>query len=375
MKVAICAGKTGGHIFPALAVARRLKKENPADEIYFIGTQGGLDQSLLSQEGFLFEGISGSGFPTGFHWKIFKCLGMLMLGFVQAVLLFGKRRPDAVLSFGSFISCAPVLAAHLMKIPVVIHEANLQPGRANRLLSRWANVVCTTFPSLKNSLEGQKGAHPFFYDQRVLVTGLPIRERFLNLDRVQAVRNLKLASDKFTILVMGGSQGSQKINTCLLQAIHQMGPTSKKIQIVHVTGKKDYEHVMYQYQPNGVSYQAFPFLDEVEQAFGSADLFVGRAGASTLAEVTFCGLPSLLIPYPHAIENHQWVNADYLVKQGAAFLIDEKELSPQVLAKEIARLVENHVLRKSLSQHAKALGLADGAARIVKVLKEVVGKE
>lgn len=370
MKVAICTGKTGGHVFPALAVARELKRRSQFNEPFFIGTHGGLDEGVLQREGFRFEAISGCGLPTHLSWGTLKWVKGLGLGLAQVRQLFKIRKPDIVLSFGGYISCAPVLMAHWMKIPVVIHESNIRPGRANRFLSRWAKVICKSFPTDWSPDMGGREM-----GDRIQVTGLPLREKFFSVDRARGLQYLGIDPEKFVILVMGGSLGSQRINECLVEALHDLGDLSKRIQIIHVTGHRDYARVLQKYEPNGISYKAYPFLDEVECAFACANLFIGRAGASTLAEITYCGLPAILVPYPYAVEDHQWANATYLAREGAVCVLEEGQLSARVLADEMIRLVLNDRLRMSMAQNAKRFGVADGASRIVAVLENVLEGE
>ncbi len=399
MKIAICAGKTGGHFFPALAVARLLKSQTNPWEIFFIGTKGGLDETLLQKEGFQFESISGCGLPQKINLGVFKWVFSLILSLAQMQKIFKKRKPDILLSFGGYISVAPVLIARWMKIPVVIHEANIHPGRANRFLARWAQAICTTFPMTECSSRRQNLKSKTLCKERHHLTGLPLRPNFLQVTREQALKDLGLDPEKFIILVMGGSLGSKRINDCLLDTVHQLGAFTEKVQILHITGQKDYERIKASYHhttsrtvkdgsdnvgpasrlnerwcdhPNGVSYQIYAFMENVERAFKCANLFIGRAGASTIAEITYCGLPSILIPYPYAIENHQEINATYLGDKGATCMLKETDLSPEVLTKEIVRFIENQNFYQTMSQRSKELGISDGTQRIVKVLKQVL---
>jgi UDP-N-acetylglucosamine--N-acetylmuramyl-(pentapeptide) pyrophosphoryl-undecaprenol N-acetylglucosamine transferase len=352
MKIAICAGKTGGHIFPALAVAKALKEKRTDVDSFFIGTRSGMDAGILKTEGFRFIPISGCGLPTGFGLKSLKCIFSLGMALIQVLRIYLREKPSLVLSFGGYISCAPVLVARCMNIPVVIHEANVRPGRANRFLSRWADIVCTAF-----DLNRDSNFKMAFVDQK---------------KREQARSALKLDADKFIVLVMGGSLGSRRINECLIEALHELGDISKRIQILHVTGKGDYDRVMKQYQPNGVFYRAYPFIENVENAFYAADLFVGRAGASTLAEVVHCGVPSILIPYPYAMDDHQLANAEYFAREGAAQILKENSLSSHVLAQEISKILINEKLRQSMIQNMKSLDISDGASRIVQVIESLL---
>ena len=368
MKIAICAGKTGGHIFPALAVARALKEKRKDADPFFIGTRSGMDSGILKTEGFRFLPISGCGMPTGFGLRTFKCMFSLGIALIQVFRIYRLEKPRLVLSFGGYISCAPVLVARWMNIPVIIHEANVQPGRANRLLSRWANIVCTAFDLRRD----RNSKMSFVNEKKIRVTGLPIRENFYGVNRERARHVLKLDSHKLIVLVMGGSLGSRRINECLIEALHELGDISKRVQILHVTGKGDYERVMKQYQPNGVFYRAYPFMEDVENAFHAADLFVGRAGASTLAEVVYCGVPSILIPYPYAMDDHQLANAEYLAREGAAQILEENYLSSRILAQEISKILLNEKLRQSMIQNMKSMDIADGASRIVRVIESVI---
>ncbi len=372
MKIAICAGKTGGHFFPALAVARLLKSQIDPWDIFFIGTKGGLDEDLLQKEGFQFESILGCGLPQKMSLGIFKWGFFLFLSLGQMLKIFKKRKPDILLSFGGYISAAPVLMARWMKIPVVIHEANIYPGRANRILARWAQAICTTFPMTECSSKGQNLKSKRECKDRHHLTGLPLRPNFLKVTRDQSLKNLGLDPEKFIILVMGGSLGSKRINDCILETIHLLGSFAQKLQILHITGQKDYERIKANYYSNGVPCQIYAFMENAESAFRCANLFIGRAGASTIAEITYCGLPSILIPYPYAIENHQEINAAYLADKGATCMLKENNLSAEILAREIIRFIENQDFRQTMSQRSKELGISDGTQRIVQVLKQVL---
>lgn len=371
MKIVICSGKTGGHIFPALAVALQLKKRDSLNDLFFIGTRGGLDNKIIQNEGFSFKGISGCGFPAIFSWKFLFWGTSFLISLIQVLKIFRHEKPDVILSFGGYISCAPALVGQWLKIPLVIHEANVQLGRANRLLSRWAKTVCLSFPvhaegktDLSSSLKGLK--------KKIRITGLPIREKIVRVSRKDALDKLKLNMDRLTILVMGGSLGSQKINDCLIEALPGLKEIYNQIQIIHITGRRDYERIHQKVKPEEIYYQSFPFFDEIEYAFKCADFFIGRAGASTIAEITYCGLPSILIPYPYAVEGHQKANARYLEREGAAHVIDEDDLTSEVLSRTIIRLVRNVLERETLSHRSKELGIGDGASRIVQVMEDVL---
>lgn len=359
MKLVITTGKTGGHVFPALAVARALAAEDPASGLCFIGTRKGLDSVLIRPEGFEFKAIFGCGLPKRLSPKTVIWAVSLMIAVCQVWRIYRKDRPDVVLSFGGFISCAPVLVARWMGIPVVIHEANARLGRANRFLARHAKAVCTSFPV--KWLEGFVPVH---------VTGLPVREGFSSLGREKCLQTLGLENTRLVILVMGGSLGSRRINDCILDALRELQEWSKFIQVIHVTGKADHSRVLKEHRPNGIRYFPYPFLEKIECAFGCADLFIGRAGASTLAELTCCGVASLLVPYPYAIEDHQYENASFLAREGAAMVIEENHLTGRVLAREMSKLIGNERLRASMAESAKRLGISDGALKILKVVRQ-----
>lgn len=376
MKIAICAGKTGGHTYPALAIARSLRVKNTLHDPFFIGTRTGVDENLLNVDGFQFFGISGSGLPAGLHWKTLKWGINQVKGLAEVYHLFRRQKPKVVLSFGGFISSAPVLVAKLMGIPSIIHEANVLPGRANRFLAWWANAVCTSFP-----IEWHKSTERSVLKPRrsvlkrrrsIKVTGLPIREKFLKVDRKKAFEHFGLDPHKKVVFAMGGSLGSRKINDGVLEMLHHAKDLSTKIQIIHVTGKNDYSRVMEQYQQNGLTYKPYAFLDDVEYAFHAADLFLGRAGASTLAELTCCGLPAVLVPYPHAMEDHQRANAQYLEQAGAAHVLEDSECRGETLTTAIQKILFHEETWLSMAQCSKKLGVLDAAARIIHVLEEVV---
>ena len=364
MRTVICAGKTGGHVFPALAVARLLRQKNKDAKITFFSTRSGLDRKDLTKEGFSFFAIFGRGLPPRFSMGTLWWAGCLLISLFQVLAAFIRVRPQLVLAFGGYISAAPILIAGLLRIPVVIHEGNASPGRANRFLARWARFICTSFPIDEDC----RHAFNELLRDRIEVTGLPIREDFFNLDKGRCLRQLELDPDRKLILVMGGSLGSKCVNDLVLGALDELGDLVSRVQFFHVTGRQEYERIVSKYRMNGVRYKAHDFFDHIELVFGCADLFIGRAGASTLAEITYCGVASILIPYPYAIEDHQTMNASYLAKHGAAFILEELQVTPRLLAQEIAKVIQNDRLRLSMSENALRFGVADGASRIVDIL-------
>jgi UDP-N-acetylglucosamine--N-acetylmuramyl-(pentapeptide) pyrophosphoryl-undecaprenol N-acetylglucosamine transferase len=334
MRVVIAAGGTGGHMYPAIAYAKAFQQHDPEGRILFVGTGKAVEHNILSQEGFPVEPIQVEGFVGKSLLSRLRALSLLPQSLWRAIRILRSQKTDLVIGTGGYFSPPVVFAAWLLKIPRVLLEPNAMPGLANRLLGPLANRIFLAFES----------AMPFFPSSKVRVIGTPIRQAFV-LDRPPAlpprVRHL---------LVFGGSQGAQAINSAMLEAIERSEILRKSVTLTHQTGADDYERVRQGYERLGVQADVQPFLFDMPKELAKADLVICRAGASTLAELAAYGKVGILIPFPHATHNHQEMNARAMEQSGAARMLRQSDLNGQKLAEEIEYMMQDISALKAMAE-------------------------
>lgn len=340
--ILITGGGTGGHLYPAMAVIEYIQKEHPEACITFIGSRRGTGKKLISEMGIEFYTVKARGLETGDN--IFKkAAGYLMFflniipGFFRALAILKKKKVDIVLGMGGYI-CAPVLlAAMVRKTGFVLHEQNYIPGRLNRLFSGKARHVFTSFKDTKRFLSKKA--------DNVIYSGNPVRETIKRSRKlVPDYGKWGLSRERFTITAFGGSQGALKINESILDLQKRISP-GNDIQILLISGTRFYETIrsrlkkMEEY--NNFHIKVYPYINEIDKVYRITDLIIARAGANTVFETAAAGIPSILIPYPFAIDDHQSYNARYLEQKGISVLIEEKDLNPDLLAGEINKLLKD----------------------------------
>jgi len=355
MRVLIAGGGTGGHLFPAVAMAETFRMREPAGAILFVGKKAPLEVSTLSKKGFDHVGIAAEGFKGRGFWQQVRSLAIFPKGFWQAIGIIWRFNPDIIIGVGGYASGAVALAAKLMGKKMVIHEQNLIPGFTNRLLGRFADRIFISFP---DSLT-------IFNRSKVLVTGNPVRRELLGPSAT------KLASGWFTVLVVGGSQGAHAINCAVVEALDHL-KTPARIRFFHQTGPKDVGGVTHAYEAREIRATVKPFFEHMADPYLLADLVICRAGATTVAELTTLGKPAIFIPYPFAANNHQERNARYISEAGGGEMILEKNLNGPLLAEKIDYYVSNPKALEEMAARAFALGRPDAADIIVDQCQRVV---
>lgn len=321
-RIVIMAGGTGGHVFPALAVAQSLIEKGW--QVSWLGTQKGLESRVIPENGIAIDTISVAGIRgKGWLSKITAVFG-LCKACVQAANVLRQRKPDVVLGMGGFVAGPGGLMAKLLGIPLVIHEQNRVVGTTNKLLARLANRVLEAFP---DSFKKSTGA---------ICTGNPLRKQFLTSlhERESVGQNVK-------ILVIGGSQGAQILNEVVPEAIAQWhGQAGSPTQIKHQTGAVMQTQVANRYQALGIEADATAFIDDMVAAYQWADMLICRAGAMTVSEVAAVGIPAIFVPLPSAIDDHQTANAHYLTDAGAGILLMQKDLNAENLAEQLTIMLK-----------------------------------
>jgi UDP-N-acetylglucosamine--N-acetylmuramyl-(pentapeptide) pyrophosphoryl-undecaprenol N-acetylglucosamine transferase len=369
MQVIIAAGGTGGHLYPGVAIAREFERQLQAVQIVFVGTKRGLETKVMPREGYELvtieaRGVMGKGLIGGICG-----LASTPVGLAQCLALCRARRPDLVIGIGGYTSPPLITAAFLLGIKRVIVEPNAYPGMANRVLSPLANIVFASFAE----------ALPFFELGKARVVGTPIRRAFLG--EVPSTEVARPDARGPLLLVLGGSQGARSINRAMTGAFPTLAQSQVGVRLIHQTGERDFEEVTAAYRaavqklgPSVAEPEVAPFLFDVPGAMKQADLIVSRAGATTVAEITACGKPAILIPFPHAIHGHQERNARVLEQAGAAQIILDQRLNGEMLAQVVSAILDNRARRAEMGQHSRSLGQPEAAERIVEACRELVGR-
>lgn len=355
MRLLLAGGGTGGHLFPAIALAEQLKHEEPQSEILFVGTERGLEARMLPELGWELETIEMSGWAGLGLLSRLKVLGKLMKSFGQCKTILRKFKPDVVVGVGGYASVPALLAAKTLGVPYLVHEQNVWPGLANRLLGRWARRVCLSFDEADRA----------FHQSATVLTGNPVRAAMENCPNLPA--------EKICLLVFGGSQGARAINRAVVAALPSLTEWREKLEIIHQSGQSDYAETVRGYSENGwPKVDVQPFIKDMAQAYAKATLVICRAGATTLAELTACGRPAVLVPYPHAAAGHQAVNARALAAKGAALMMEEADLTPERLAKLISGLLHDRTSLLSMAATAKRMAQRGAAARLLRECRAVL---
>jgi len=361
LRIIIAGGGTGGHLFPGIALAETFREREPLSEVLFVGTRRGLEARVLGPLGYALrtldvEGIKGRGGLRALRAAL-KVPGSLG----QAWVIIREFSPHLVIGVGGYASGPAVLAAVLMGIPTAVAEQNAVPGATNRILGKVVDRVFLSFPD-------REGTFP---PRKVLVTGNPVRRSFLRaFDETPRRRE----GEVFTVLVFGGSQGARAINRAVTESLDHLGVLKGRLRFVHQTGEQDLAFVEEAYRRHGFEARVLPFIMDMADAFLEADLLVCRAGATTVAEITLAGKAAILIPFPHAVGDHQTKNASVLAAAGAAILIPEAALRPADLAGTITALATDPKRLEEMEKRAKELGNINAGDDIVSACFDLLRK-
>lgn len=349
----VAGGGTGGHIYPAIAIAREFVSRDASNRVVFVGTQRGLEKTIVPKAGFPLEFIDVGGLKGKGAGELVKNLFRLPLGFLQAWRLVGKHKPAAVLGVGGYSSGPVLAAARLRGVPTAIHEANAFPGVANRGLARVVTKVMVAF----------EDAAPRLKRKDAIVTGNPIRAEFFTTG----------ASKPGRLLVFGGSQGSRIINNAMSDALLFLARLKGTLGIVHQTGPADLEKVRAAYQASAfANARIVPYIDPIVDEIATADLVVCRAGAMTVGELAAAGRAAIFIPFAAATNNHQELNARVVEKAGGGVVITESELTPERLAGAISGIVSDRTKATRMGEAAHALATPEATKRIVDTIEEII---
>ena len=366
MKVLIAAGGSGGHIFPAIALARRLREKDAGVEMLFVGSNKVLDKRIFEKEGFRSFLISANKMPYKLSLGTIPFLVRLLFDTIASFFLIVSYRPAIVVGFGGYVSWPVVFVSSILGIPRIVHEQNVVPGRANNMLFGFADRIALSFEDTKRFL-GKNVNKAFF-------TGNPIRDSVFNDDRPGGIKRFGLSVSKFTILVVGGSQGSHFLNETFVKAISNIGAAAKNnLQVIHITGVKDFEWVAKAYKDMGIENSTNSFVDRIEDAYSASDLIITRSGASAMFEAAYFGRPMILIPYPFAM-SHQAENAKVFSDKGAAIMLEENKMSADIFKETLSALLADSSRLDGMGKAARLLSVPGASDNLAGEIMRMGGR-
>jgi UDP-N-acetylglucosamine--N-acetylmuramyl-(pentapeptide) pyrophosphoryl-undecaprenol N-acetylglucosamine transferase len=371
VRILIAGGGTGGHVYPGISLANEFREQQKQHKILFVGTRKGMEAELVPKAGYAFETIKVSGFQRKLSIALLKSAVEAVQGFFAAGKIITRFKPDIVIGTGGYV-CGPVVSiARLRGIPTMVLEQNVIPGVTNRILGRFVDGVAVTYEASRSYFPKKK---------QVEVTGNPIRREIMSADPVMGRKTLNLDPEQKVVMSFGGSIGAQTIN----QAMVEVAAAWKERADVHlliVTGKDKLSETVRALQEKGIqedeagNVTVKPYLYNIQDAYAAADIVVARAGGISLSELTALGKAAIIVPYPHATNQHQDHNARTLAEAGAAVVIPDKELDGKILTVELSNLLNDPVRLQAMARKSKELGRPDAAARIAAWAEQLVAKK
>ncbi len=362
-KVIVTGGGTGGHIYPALAVANKLIDHQ--HEVLYVSRNGALEEELAQKQHINFQAINITSFERKLSLKNLYYPYVFIKAYQQAITIIETFKPNIIFATGGYTIAPTLFAAYYKKIPYVIHEPDSHLGLANRLFSFGAWAITLGMEACAHELPN--------YQNKIHLTGNPISQSFYNTyDRATVAQQLGLKSNFKTLVITGGSQGAMAINEVICAIIEKLLTNFVDLQIIHQTGSKNYDLVRNKLSANLLNndrYLIQPYFDDLAQIYALADLAICRSGAMTISELTVSGLPAIFIPYPYAAQNHQFFNADYLRDRQASLLINQSDLNADYLYTTIAELFNDMAKLNVLKTNMKNLAKLNSANEIIKILE------
>jgi UDP-N-acetylglucosamine--N-acetylmuramyl-(pentapeptide) pyrophosphoryl-undecaprenol N-acetylglucosamine transferase len=360
LKIIISGGGTGGHIFPAIAIANAIKKRHSDADILFVGANGRMEMAKVPQAGYPIKGLNIAGWQRGSILKNFFLPFKVLNSVITAKRIIHDFKPNVAVGVGGYASAPLLFAASLSGLPTVIQEQNSFAGITNKILSRWAKKICVAYD----------GMEKVFPAKKIIKTGNPVRENISHskIDKKEALAKFGLRADKPVVLIIGGSLGARTINQSVEATFDKVAENN--VQLLWQTGKiyfDDYQH----FAQKNSEVKVLQFIDDMDAAYAAADIIISRAGALSIAELQIVGKPVILVPSPNVAEDHQTHNAMALVKQNAAILIKDNEAKFNLIPAAID-LLKNEVLKSQLSTNIHKMAITNAAERIVDEILNVI---
>ena len=356
----ISGGGTGGHIFPAIAIAKALQKKNPDTEILFVGAKGRMEMEKVPAAGYKIIGLTIAGIQRKLDLRNFLLPFKLVKSLIEAHKLLKEFKPDIAIGVGGYASAPTLYMASQMDVPTLIQEQNSYAGLTNKLLAKRASAICVAFPHMEK----------YFPANKIVLTGNPVREDLQDISgkRDEALKFFGLDGNRKTLLVIGGSLGARTINNAMLEGLHLI--EEQDTQVLWQTGKFFYTKAK---EKNSGTIKVFDFINRMDLAYAAADVVISRAGALSIAELCLTAKPCILVPSPNVAEDHQTKNAMALVNEGAAQLVKDSEAG-KVLVNKALYLLHNDNQQAELKEKISALAMRNAADKIVDEVYKVVGE-
>ncbi len=365
----ITGGGTGGHIYPAIAIAEALRKDETTKDIYYIGNPNNLEYGIVKKAHFKFLPIKVSGMPRKIGWDFIKWGIELELANWKALYYLWRFKPDAILGTGGYVSAPALMASNLSKTPYMIHDCDAQPGMVSKFVAPMAKQVSLAF----------EDSASYIRSNNISINGNPIREQFKTLTKEQARQNMNL-ENKTTITIMGGSQGAKSIDDATIQCLKQIFE-KYDVQVIFQTGAKHYENTIkaleevYPEFEHNKNLVIKPYFDDMVTALKATDIAISRAGSLSLSEICACGIAPILIPYPYAAADHQRKNAKSLLNKNACLYLEDKETTGETLLEKLDELLSDPEKLALTQANTRALAKLDATQTIVEQLKKVASHE
>ena len=361
MRVIITAGGTGGHIYPALAIINKIKEMEPKSEFLYIGTHNRMEKDIVPSNGIDYIPLEIYGLSTSIKLmaRNVKNVFLIQKAYKKCLNIMKTFKPDVVIGVGGYVTYPVIKAAHKCGIKTFVHEQNSIPGKANKALLKYVDLIGVSF---KDSLK-------YFEGYNAVMTGNPCSENALKIKKISK-ENYGLSKDKKSILIFNGSLGSSVVNEKMLDFLKNI--KNEDYEVLYVTGKSSYEKFMNNKFSKNVKVVAY--VDNLSGLMKDMDLIISRAGASTMAEITSLGIPCILIPSPYVANNHQYYNALSIVNEKAGVMIEEKDLTTKVLKENINLILKDETKIKEFKKNLKKLSINDSATIIYNELKKLIEK-
>ena len=361
----ITGGGTGGHIYPAVAVADELLKQEDTKNLFYVGNPQNLEYDIVSSKGIKFLGVNVHGMPRKIGVALVKWIVQLAFAVIKCCFYITKYKPDAVFGTGGYVSAPALIACKIMHKPYMMHDCDAQPGLVTRTLAKGAKIVSLAFDCAKDKV----------MNKNCEINGNPIRAAFKTLTKQEARKNLSL-EDKLTLCVMGGSQGAMSINNATVELLKKL--SQKNIQVIFQTGKRNFERVIEQLLAIYPNYEQDkniiirPYFEDMVTVLKASDIAVSRSGSLSLSEIAAAEIAPILVPYPHAAADHQRKNAKFMFDRGAAICIEDAEINARTLENTLLSLIDNPAKLKEIQNASNSLAKYDAAQKIVQQLKSII---
>lgn len=359
-KYLICGGGSGGHIFPAISIANEIKLKIPNCEFLFVGAKNMMEMKKVPESGYQIKGLWISGFSRKFRFKNFIFFIKLFHSLIMSFIILIKFKPNIVIGTGGYVSGPVIFIASILKIPTIIQEQNSYPGITNRILSNFVNFVCVAYDGLDK----------YFPKEKIIFTGNPIRKEIENFHSKSKTTYKKISFDssKITVLILGGSLGSKKINEIISLNLDWF--KLRNIQLIWQTGELYYDHYVTKYDNYDSKIIIKPFFKSIYEILSISDVVISRSGAIAISEFMALGKSTILIPSPNVSEDHQYKNAEHLKSRKATILVKEKNIE-KLLFNELEKLTSSKVKREFLSKNIKKMYVPNASSKIVELIKKI----